>query len=181
LTKFPIQQSSSAFSSTSYSATFSKGKKEEDQLQRSSPWPRSPASSCRTETKMQVDAQICQKICQSRGHKAGAGRIFPKAFNLYYHTFVTTYYFYFVLEILVLKMNQVQAVPDPAPTLLDSNFVEPQNLQLLFRPSGQYAASTHLVHVRVPLTSRKFSPHQMTSFWSTENMWTNGRNRIGHN
>ncbi len=25
-------------------------------------------------------------------------------------------------------MNQVEAVPDPAPTLLDSNFVEPQNL-----------------------------------------------------
>jgi hypothetical protein len=47
-------------------------------------------------------------------------------------------------------MNQVEAVPDPAPTLLDSNFVEPQNLQLLFRPSGQYAASTHLVHIRVP-------------------------------
>jgi hypothetical protein len=47
-------------------------------------------------------------------------------------------------------MNQVEAVPDPAPTLLDSNFVEPQNLQLLFRPSGQYAASTHLVHIRIP-------------------------------
>jgi hypothetical protein len=99
---------------------------------------------------MQIDAQIRQKIRQSRGDKAGAGRIFPKAFNLYYRTFITTYYFYFILEILVLKMNHVEAVPDPAPTLLDSNFVEPQNLQLLFRRSGQYAASTHLVHVRVP-------------------------------
>jgi hypothetical protein len=47
-------------------------------------------------------------------------------------------------------MNHVEAVPDPAPALLDSNFVEPQNLQLLFRPSGQYAASTHLIHIRVP-------------------------------
>ncbi len=89
---------------------------------------------------MQVDAQICQKICQGRGNKTGTRRIFTKAFNLYYCTFITTYYFYFVLEILVLKMNQVEAVPDPAPTLLDSNFVEPQNLQLLFRPSEQYAA-----------------------------------------
>jgi len=99
---------------------------------------------------MQVNAEISQKIRQGRGNKAGAGCIFPKAFNLYYRTFITTYYVYFILEILVLKMNQVEAVPDPAPTLLDSNFVEPQNLQLLFRPSGQYAASTHLVHVRVP-------------------------------
>ena len=99
---------------------------------------------------MQVDAQIREKIRQGRRHKAGAGRFFPKAFNPYYRTFITTYYLYFILEILVLKMNQVEAVPDPAPTLLDSNFVEPNNLQLLFRPSGQYAASTHLVHVRVP-------------------------------
>jgi hypothetical protein len=97
---------------------------------------------------MQIDAQIHQKIRQSRGDKTGTRCIFPKAFNLYYRTFITTYYF--VLEILVLKMNQVEAVPDPALTLLDSNFVEPQNLQLLFRPSGQYAASTHLVHIRVP-------------------------------
>ena len=80
---------------------------------------------------MQIDAQICQKIRQSRGDKAGTGHIFPKAFNLYPRTFITTYYFYFILEILVLKINQVEAVPDPAPTLLDSNFVEPQNLQLL--------------------------------------------------
>ena len=41
-------------------------------------------------------------------------------------------------------------MPDPAPTLLDSNFVEPPNLQLLFRPSGKYAASTHFIHIRVP-------------------------------
>jgi hypothetical protein len=81
---------------------------------------------------MQINAQIRQKIRQSRGNKTGTRRIFSKAFNLYYRTFITTYYFYFVLEILVLKMNQVEAVPDPAPTLLDSNFVEPQNLQLLF-------------------------------------------------
>jgi hypothetical protein len=99
---------------------------------------------------MQVNAQIHEKIRQSRSHKAGTGRVFTKSFNLYYRTFLASYYFYFILEILVLKMNQVEAVPDPALTLLDSNFVEPQNLQLLFRLSGQYAASTHLVHIRVP-------------------------------
>ncbi len=41
-------------------------------------------------------------------------------------------------------------MPDPAPTLLDSNFIEPANLQLLFRPSGKYAALTHFIHIRVP-------------------------------
>ncbi len=131
---------------------------------------------------MQNDAQIHQKIRQSRRDKASAGRIFPKAFNLYYRTFITTYYFYFVLEILVLKMNQVEAVLDPAPTLLDSNFVEPQNIFSFY--------SDRLDNTPPPLTlfmseclliSRKFSPHQTTSSWSTENMWTNGKNRIGQN
>ena len=78
-------------------------------------------------------------------------------------------------------MNQVEAVPDPALTLLDSNFVEPQNLQLLFRPSGQYAASTHLVHVRIPFNFSQVLATPMTSSWSTENMWRNGRNPIGLN
>ncbi len=52
---------------------------------------------------------------------------------------VASYYFFFILEILALKINPANAVPDPAPTLLDSNFVEPPNLQLLFRLSGKYA------------------------------------------
>ncbi len=33
------------------------------------------------------------------------------------------------------------AVPDPEPRLLDANKAEPAKLQLLFRPSGKYAAS----------------------------------------
>jgi hypothetical protein len=53
------------------------------------------------------------------------------------------------MELLVLKINVTNAVPDPAPALLDSNFVEPANLQLLFRPSRKYAASTHFIHIRV--------------------------------
>jgi len=39
-------------------------------------------------------------------------------------------------------------VLDPEPSLLDSNFVEPSKLQLLFCPSGKYAASTHFIHIR---------------------------------
>jgi hypothetical protein len=47
-------------------------------------------------------------------------------------------------------MNRALAVPDLEPSLLDSNFDEPKNLQLLFRPSRKYAASTHFIHIRVP-------------------------------
>jgi hypothetical protein len=47
-------------------------------------------------------------------------------------------------------MNGAVAVPDPEPRLLDAKTAEPAKLQLLFRPSGKYAASTHFIHVRVP-------------------------------
>jgi hypothetical protein len=54
-------------------------------------------------------------------------------------------------------MNGALAVPDPEPKLLDSNFVEPSKLQLLFRPSGKYAASTHFIHIRVPFNFSKLT------------------------
>jgi hypothetical protein len=41
-------------------------------------------------------------------------------------------------------------VPDPEPKLLDSNFIDLSKLQLLFCPSGKYAASTNFIHIRVP-------------------------------
>jgi hypothetical protein len=47
-------------------------------------------------------------------------------------------------------MNGAVAVPDPEPRLLDAKTAEPAKLQLLFRPSGKYAASTHFIQVRVP-------------------------------
>jgi len=50
-------------------------------------------------------------------------------------------------------------VPDPEPKLLDSNFVEASKLQLLFRPSVKYAASTHFIQIRVPFN---FSPLTLT-------------------
>ncbi len=99
---------------------------------------------------MQINAQIGAQIRQSHRHKAHARGFFSKAYTPCYRTFVASYYFFFILELLVLKINPAIAVPDPAPTLLDSNFVEPPNLQLLFRPSGKYAASTHFIHIRVP-------------------------------
>jgi hypothetical protein len=49
-----------------------------------------------------------------------------------HHTFIASYYFYFILELLVLKIDVTNAVPDPVPSVLDSNFVQPANLQLLF-------------------------------------------------
>ncbi len=69
---------------------------------------------------MQIDVQISEKICQSRRNQAGSRSFFTKTLNLCYRTFVATYYLFFILEILVLKMNHMEAVPDPAPTLLDS-------------------------------------------------------------
>ncbi len=56
-------------------------------------------------------------------------------------------------------MKGAHAVPDPEPTLLDSNFIKPDKLQLLFRPSGKYAASAHFIQVRVPI---KFSQLLLT-------------------
>jgi len=38
---------------------------------------------------------------------------------------------------------------------LDANAATPAKLQLLFRPSGKYTASTHFIHVRVPFNFSK--------------------------
>ena len=99
---------------------------------------------------MQKYVQIRAQLSQSNRDKINTRGFFSKAYTPCYRTFVASYYFCFILEILALKINPANAVPDPAPTLLDSNFVEPANLQLLFRPSGKYAASTHFIHIRVP-------------------------------
>jgi hypothetical protein len=52
-------------------------------------------------------------------------------------------------------MNGAMAVPDLELRLLDANTVTPPKLQLLFCPSGKYAASTHFIHVRVPFNFSK--------------------------
>jgi hypothetical protein len=81
---------------------------------------------------MQNDAQICGQIRQSHRNQTGFRGFFSKVNTPCYRTFIASYYFFFILELLVLKIEVTNAVPDPAPTLLDSNFVEPANLQLLF-------------------------------------------------
>jgi hypothetical protein len=52
-------------------------------------------------------------------------------------------------------MKGALAVPDPEPRLLDANAATPAKLQLLFCPSGKYAASTHFIHFRVPFNFSK--------------------------
>ena len=99
---------------------------------------------------MQTDEKIRQKIRQSHRYKTSPRGFFSKARNPCFRTCLSTAFIFFFLDILALKMNTAYAVPDPEPKLLDSNFVEPSKLQLLFRPSGKYAASTHYIHVRVP-------------------------------
>jgi hypothetical protein len=81
---------------------------------------------------MQQYAQIRVQLRQSNHHKTGARCFFSKAYTPCYCTFIASYSFFFILERLVLKIEVTNAVPDPAPSLLDSKFVKPANLQLLF-------------------------------------------------
>jgi hypothetical protein len=99
---------------------------------------------------MQNHVQIRAQLCQSNCNKTGARGFFAKAYTPCCRTFIASYYVFFILELLVIKMNVTNAVPDLAPALLDSTFVKKANLQLLFWPSGKYAASTHFIHIRVP-------------------------------
>jgi hypothetical protein len=99
---------------------------------------------------MQTNEEICEKICQSNSDKARPRGFLSKAASPCFRTCLSTAFFFFFLDILALKIDSADAVPDPEPKLLDSNFVEPSKLQLLFRPSGKYAASTHYIHIRVP-------------------------------
>jgi hypothetical protein len=99
---------------------------------------------------MQTDEEIRQKICESNGNKVAARSFLTKAATPCFCTCLSWSFIFFFLDILALKIDGAQAVLDPEPKLLDSNFVEPSKLQLLFRPSGKYAASTHFIHIRVP-------------------------------
>ena len=101
---------------------------------------------------MQSDEEIRAKVCQGRRNKAGPRSFLSKAATPCFRSFIASYYVFFILELLALKMNGALAVPDPEPRLLDANVATPAKLQLLFRPSGKYAASTHFVHVRVPVS-----------------------------
>jgi hypothetical protein len=101
---------------------------------------------------MQGNEKISQKISKGHRDKAGPRDFFSKAAKPCFRTILASTYFCFIMELLVLKMNGAQAVLDPdlEPKLLDSNFVELSKLQLLFRASGKYTASTHFIHIRVP-------------------------------
>jgi hypothetical protein len=96
---------------------------------------------------MQSNVEIGVKIREGRSNRAGPRSFFTKAAAPCFRTFIASYYVFFILELLALKMNGAMAVPDPELRLLDANAAEPAKLQLLFRPSGKYAASTHFIHV----------------------------------
>ena len=99
---------------------------------------------------MQTNEEIRTKIRESHCYKTGTRGFLSKATTPCFRTCISAAFFFFFLDILALKIDRADAVPDPEPKLLDSNFVEPSKLQLLFRPSGKYAASTHYIHIRVP-------------------------------
>jgi len=81
--------------------------------------------------------KIHEKVSQSHHDKTRSRGFFTKAATPFFCTFLTSSYFFFILELLALKMNGANTVPDPELSLLDSNFIEPSKLQLLFRPSGK--------------------------------------------
>jgi hypothetical protein len=87
---------------------------------------------------------------------------------------------FFVLELLALKIDGAHSVPDPEPKLEDSNFVEPSKLQLLFCPSGKYAASTHFIHIRVPFNFSQLLLTPNSSSMSTTGTSKNGPNHSSH-
>jgi hypothetical protein len=99
---------------------------------------------------MQTNEKISEKICKSHHHKARSRCFVTKAATPCLHTCLSASLIFFFMDILALKINGAQAVTDLEPKLLDSNFFEPSKLQLLFRPSRKYAASTHFTHIRVP-------------------------------
>jgi hypothetical protein len=104
---------------------------------------------------MQSHEKISQKIRKGHRYKAGPRRFLAKAANTCFYTFLASYYFCFILELLALKMNGAMAVPDLEPRLLNANTAEPAKRQLLFCPSKKYAASTHFIHVWVPFNFSK--------------------------
>jgi len=106
---------------------------------------------------MQTNEKIREKICKSNHDKTRSGSFFTKAATPCFHTCISPAFFFFFLDILALKIDGAQAVLDLEPKLLDSNFVEPSKLQLMFRPSGKYAASTHFIHIRVPFNFSKLT------------------------
>jgi hypothetical protein len=106
---------------------------------------------------MQTNEEIRKNIHQSHHDKTNT-RSFPtKAATPCFQTCLSAAFLFFFLDILALKIDEAQAVPDPEPKLLDSNFIEPSKLQLLFRPSRKYAASTHYIHIRVPFNFTKLT------------------------
>jgi hypothetical protein len=110
-----------------------------------------------------------RKSAKAAVTKLAPRRFFSKAANPCFHTFIASYYLCFILELLALKMNGAMAVPDPELRLLDVNAAEPTKLQLLFCPSGKYAASSHFIHVRVPSNFSKLleTPAQIFKHYQT--------------
>jgi hypothetical protein len=117
---------------------------------------------------LQQVAQEAKGKCKAM-RKAGPRHFFTKAANPCFRTFIASYYVFFILELLALKMNGAMAVPDPEPRLIDANAAEPAKLQLLFRPSEKYAASTHFIHVRVPFNFSKLleTPAQILNHYQS--------------
>jgi hypothetical protein len=73
---------------------------------------------------MQTNEEIRQKIREGHRYKTGTRGFFAKAATPCFRTCLSTaFIFFFFLDILALKIDRAQAVPDPEPKLLDSNLL----------------------------------------------------------
>jgi hypothetical protein len=101
---------------------------------------------------MQNNAEMRVQMCQSRCNKTGARGFFTKACSPCYRTFIASYYIFFILDILALKMNRANSVPIRhchCSILISSNlqisnfcFDHPENTQPLLTLSTLECHST---------------------------------------
>jgi len=61
---------------------------------------------------MQSSQEIGAKICQGRRNKACTRGFLSKAATPLFRTFISSSFIFFIMELLVLKINGAQAVPD---------------------------------------------------------------------
>jgi hypothetical protein len=80
---------------------------------------------------MQTNEEIREKSCKSNRNKARPRSFLTKTASPCFRTCLSaSFFFFFFLDILALKMNGAQVVPDPELKLLDSNFLDPTKFQL---------------------------------------------------
>jgi hypothetical protein len=85
---------------------------------------------------------------QGRHHQTRTGQFFTKAREPIDFKIIAVNILF--LAAFFIQMQFSDAETTKPPILIDSEFTQPQKLQLRFRPMGKYAASTFTSHIRIP-------------------------------